>query len=242
VNKALGRPVWMQLYVPPVWENCRKFLERVSAAECPVVVVTVDVIGGRTLETDLRTRPKDLSTCNTCHQGPHGNSGAMSTGFDNGRDLPRMPVDWAYLDRIRQFWKGKLAVKGILRRDDAARCIEHGIDMIHVSNHGGRSTESLRSTIETLPEIAAEVRGRIPVFVDSGFRRGADVFKALALGATAVGIGRPMLWGLGAFGQPGVERVLEIMQSELRMTMANCGTPTLASIDRSYILTPDWKT
>ncbi len=241
VNKALGRPVWMQLYVPPVWANCQKFLERVGAAGCPVVVVTVDIVGGRTLETDLRLRPKDLTKCNACHDGDHGSSGAMSKGFDTGRDLPRTPLDWAYLDRIRQSWKGKLAVKGVLKRDDAALCIQHGVDMIHVSDHGGRSTDTLRSTIETLPEIVSEVRGRIPVFVDSGFRRGTDVFKALALGATAVGIGRPMLWGLGAFGQQGVDRVLEIMQTELRMTMANCGAPTLAQIDRSYVATPDWK-
>jgi 4-hydroxymandelate oxidase len=241
VNKALGRPVWMQLYVPPVWANTQKFLERVAAAGCPTVVVTVDTAGGRTLETDLRLRPKDLTQCNACHEGDHGNSGIMSKGFDTNRNLPRTPVDWAYLDKIRQFWKGKLSVKGILRREDAALCVQHGVDIIHVSNHGGRSTDGVRSTIETLPEIVAEVRGRIPVFVDSGFRRGTDVFKALALGATAVGIGRPMLWGLGAFGQPGVDRVLEIMQSELRMTMANCGTTTLAQIDRSYVVTPDWK-
>ena len=88
----------------------------------------------------------------------------------------------------------------------------------------------MRSTIETLPEIVAEVKGRVPVFVDGGFRRGTDVFKALALGATAVGIGRPMLWGLGAFGQPGVEKVLEIMQSEFRLAMADCGTRTLSEI------------
>jgi 4-hydroxymandelate oxidase len=100
----------------------------------------------------------------------------------------------------------------------------------------------MRSTIETLPEIVKEVNGRAPVFVDSGFRRGTDVFKALALGATAVGIGRPMLWGLGAFGQPGVEKVLEIMQRELRLAMANCGTVKISDVNNSYVrMTPDWK-
>ena len=99
----------------------------------------------------------------------------------------------------------------------------------------------MRSTIATLPEIVAEVNGRVPVFVDGGFRRGTDVFKGLALGATAVGIGRPMLWGLGAFGQAGVDRVLEIMQSELRLAMANCGTHTVAEITRDYVTSPDWK-
>ena len=99
----------------------------------------------------------------------------------------------------------------------------------------------LRSTIESLPEVVAEVKGRVPVFCDSGFRRGTDVFKALALGAKGVGIGRPFLWGLGAFGQAGVDRVLEILQSELRLVMRNCGTRTVADITRAYVATPDWK-
>ena len=126
---------------------------------------------------------------------------------------------------------------------DAAGALfkEHGIDGILVSNHGGRSTETLRSTIEALPEVAGAVGNRIPVFVDGGVRRGTDVFKALALGAKAVGIGRPFLWGLGAFGQAGVDRVLEILQGELKMAMGNCGAQNVAAIDRSYVATPDWR-
>ncbi len=91
-------------------------------------------------------------------------------------------------------------------------------------------------------EVVAEVGNRIPVFVDGGFRRGTDVFKALALGAKAVGIGLPMLWGLGAFGQAGVDRVLEILQGELKLVMGNCGTQTVAEITPAYVATPDWKT
>ena len=119
--------------------------------------------------------------------------------------------------------------------------IEHGFDGILVSNHGGRATETLRSTLEALPEVVAEVGGRVPVFVDGGFRRGTDIFKGLALGAKAVGVGRPFLWGLGAFGQPGVERVLQILQGELELAMGNCGARTVADINRSYIATPEWK-
>ena len=115
--------------------------------------------------------------------------------------------------------------------------MEHGLDGILVSNHGGRSTETGRATIEALPEVVAAVGGRIPVFVDGGVRRGTDVFKALALGAKAVGIGRPMLWGLGAFGQAGVDRVLTILQAELKLAMGNCGTRTLADITRAYVST-----
>ncbi|HTO99226.1 MAG TPA: alpha-hydroxy acid oxidase, partial [Myxococcales bacterium] len=104
-----------------------------------------------------------------------------------------------------------------------------------------RATETLRATLEALPEVVAEIGGRIPVFVDGGFRRGTDVFKALALGAKAVGIGRPFLWGLGAFGQAGVDRVLEILQGELKLVMGNCGTETIAGITRAHIAAPDWK-
>ena len=150
-------------------------------------------------------------------------------------------MDWAFVDRLRRFWKGKLIIKGMDTREDARLCVEHGIDAMLVSNHGGRSTETSRATIEALPEVLAEVGNRIPVFVDGGFRRGTDVFKGLALGAKAVGIGRPFLWGLGAFGQAGVDRVLEILQGELRLVMGNCGTRTVADITPAYVATPDWK-
>ncbi len=241
VNEARGRPVWFQLYAPPVWSNCQMLLRRVEAAGCKVLLLTVDVQGGRNSETDLRTRPKDLTECNACHENPATRVRAMDKGFDRNPKLPSSPLDWAYVDRIRQFWKGKFVVKGIVTREDAVLCIQHGVDAIYVSNHGGRGTEMLRSTIEALPEVVAGVKGRVPVFCDSGFRRGTDVFKALALGAKGVGIGRPFLWGLGAFGQAGVERVIEILQSELRLVMRNCGTRTVADITRAYVATPDWK-
>jgi isopentenyl diphosphate isomerase/L-lactate dehydrogenase-like FMN-dependent dehydrogenase len=149
-------------------------------------------------------------------------------------------MDWAFVDRLRTYWKGKLIIKGIDTREDARLAVDHGFDGILVSNHGGRSTETGRATIEALPEVVAEVGTRIPVFVDGGVRRGTDVFKALALGARAVGIGRPFLWGLGAFGQTGVDRVLEILQGELKLVMGNCGTRTVADITRAYVATPGW--
>jgi 4-hydroxymandelate oxidase len=245
VNRALGRPVWYQLYAPTSWEVCQKILRRVEAAGCSVVALTVDNTTGRFSETYLRERPKDLSQCKACHEGEPGTAikeRPMYDGIDMtgvGRIDPAM--DWAYVDRIRKFWKGKFIIKGIDTREDARLCLEHGLDGILVSNHGGRSTETSRATIEALPEVVAEVGSRIPVFVDSGFRRGIDVFKGLALGAKAVGIGRPMLWGLGAFGQAGVDRVLEILQAELRLAMGNCGTRTVADITHDYVETPDWK-
>lgn len=243
VNKALGRPVWYQLYAPPAWEANELLLRRVEAAGCSVIALTVDNTTGRNSETYLRTRARDLAQCGACHEGaPGGGPRPMTSGLTmpGGRGT-NAAMDWAFVERLRKFWKGKFIIKGIDGREDARLCIEHGIDGILVSNHGGRSTETGRSTIEALPEVVAEVGGRVPVFVDGGVRRGTDVFKALALGATAVGIGRPFLWGLGAFGQAGVDRVLEILQGELKLVMGNCGTRTVADITRAYVATPDWK-
>ena len=247
VNKALGRPVWFQLYAPTNWDACEKILQRVEASGCTVIALTVDNTTGRNSETYLRTRPKDLTQCAACH----GNSGEPGTsvkerpmydGIDmTGIRLQNPAMDWAFADRIRKAWKGKFIIKGIDTREDARLAVDHGLDGILVSNHGGRSTETLRATIQALPEVVAAVDNRIPVFVDGGFRRGTDVFKALALGAKGVGIGRPMLWGLGAFGQPGVERVLEILQGELKMAMGNCGTRAVADITSAYVETPGWK-
>lgn len=243
VNKAHGRPVWYQLYAPSSWDACEKILQRVEAAGCPVVLLTVDNTTGRNSETYLRTRPKDLRQCSSCHEGQPGTAvkeRPMYDGIDmTGVGTQNPAMDWAFLDRLRKTWKGKLMIKGMDTGEDARLCVDHGIDGILVSNHGGRSTETGRATIEALPEVVAAVSGRIPVFVDGGFRRGTDVFKALALGAKAVGIGRPMLWGLGAFGQAGVERVLEIMQGELKLVMGNCGTQKLTDITRAYVSTSD---
>ena len=246
VNKELGRPVWQQIYAPSTWDACQKLLQRVQNAGVSVIALTVDNTTGRNSETFLRTRPKDLSQCKTCHEdgtGPSMKERPMFNGIDmTGVRAPNPAMDWAFADQIRKFWKGKFIIKGVDTREDTRMCIEHGIDGILVSNHGGRATETLRATIEALPEVVAEAGGRIPIFVDGGFRRGTDVFKALALGAKAVGIGRPFLWGLGAFGQPGVDRVIEIMQGELKLAMGNCGTRTVADITREYVATPDWKT
>jgi 4-hydroxymandelate oxidase len=246
VNKELGRPVWQQIYAPSTWEACHALLQRVQDAGVSVIALTVDNTTGRNSETFLRTRPKDLTQCKTCHEegaGPSIKERPMFNGINmTGVRAPNPAMDWAFADQIRKFWKGKFLIKGVDTREDTKMCIEHGIDGILVSNHGGRATETLRATVEALPEVAAEAGNRIPIFVDGGFRRGTDVFKALALGAKAVGIGRPFLWGLGAFGQAGVDRVVEIMQGELKLVMGNCGTRTVADITREYIATPDWKT
>ena len=244
VNKALGRPVWYQLYAPASWDACQKILDRVSNAGCRVVLLTVDNTTGRNSETYMRTRPKDLRQCASCHQGPNPGTAVserrMYDGIDVSAGTQNPAMDWVFMDRLRKAWKGKLLIKGIDTAEDAKLSLEHGLDGILVSNHGGRSTETGRATIEALPEVVAAVGGRIPVLVDGGVRRGTDVFKALALGAKAVGIGRSMLWGLGAFGEAGVERVLAILQAELKLTMGNCGTQKVADITRAYVAQSPW--
>ena len=136
----------------------------------------------------------------------------------------------------------KLLIKGIETREDAKLCVEHGADGIVVSNHGGRATEDGRATIESLPEVVDAAGNQIPVLVDGGFRRGTDIYKALALGARGVGIGRPYIWALSAFGQPGVERVLDILRAELQLTMRQCGTPAISQITRASVAVnaPRW--
>ncbi len=124
----------------------------------------------------------------------------------------------------------RVFVKGIVTAEDAEKSIEYGVDGIIVSNHGGRADESGRGAIESLEEVAGAVQGRTNLFMDSGIRRGVDIFKALALGADAILVGRPYIYGLGAFGQPGVERALDILTQELRIAMQSFGTPTLADI------------
>jgi isopentenyl diphosphate isomerase/L-lactate dehydrogenase-like FMN-dependent dehydrogenase len=129
----------------------------------------------------------------------------------------------------------KIIIKGILAHEDATLCVQNGVDGLIVSNHGGRGEDSGRSTIDALPEIIEAVGGHIPVLVDGGIRRGTDVVKALAIGARAVCIGRPYLWGLGAFGQPGVERVLEIMRVETRAAMQQCGVRAVNELNPAFV-------
>jgi isopentenyl diphosphate isomerase/L-lactate dehydrogenase-like FMN-dependent dehydrogenase len=142
---------------------------------------------------------------------------------------------WQSLRELREATKLPVIVKGILTREDAERCVVNGASAIIVSNHGGRQLDHVGATIEALPDVVSGVSGRIPVLVDGGFRRGTDILKALALGAKAVCIARPYLYGLAAFGQPGVERVIELLRTELALDMALAGVPDLAMVDRSLV-------
>jgi len=235
VAAALGTPPWYQLYMPATWDATQRMVSRVEAAGCSVLVWTIDLLGGRNTETLTRFRRADARDCSPCHPSGPGSiaSKPMFRGIAGEINPPE--ATWDYVDRLRKLTRMKLILKGIETAEDAKLCLKHGVDGILVSNHGGRATETLRSTIESLPEVVDSVGGRIPVFVDGGFRRGTDVYKALALGAKAVGVGRPYIYGLAAFGQEGVERVLEILRAELQLVMRQCGTPSLAQITRASI-------
>jgi 4-hydroxymandelate oxidase len=229
VVEARGAPIWFQLYTMGGWQGIRARLRRAEAAGCPAVALTVDNVGRTprlTLERAIRADSRD---CAACHEGegPAARPKPMTVGGDgSGRGV----VDWALVDRLRQETSMKLFIKGIVIAEDAEIAIEKGVDGIIVSNHGGRGDDSGRGAIDSLAEVAPAVAGRVPLLMDSGIRRGLDIFKALALGADAIMVGRPYVWGLGAFGQAGVERALDILATELRLSMQSFGTPSLADI------------
>jgi 4-hydroxymandelate oxidase len=236
VIQARGNSLWYQLYMPTKWDDTEKLVHRVEAAGCPAMAWTIDNLAGRNIETFARFQRMDTRNCSTCHTigrngqvGRGGGPAPMFVGLSGGGINP-LTASWDYVDRLKKLTKMKLLIKGVETPEDAKLAVEHGIDGLIVSNHGGRATEDLRPTVESLPEIVSAVGGRVPVLVDGGVRRGSDAFKALALGAKAVGIGRPYTWGLTAFGEPGVERVLDILNAELQRTMRQCGTPSIAQI------------
>jgi 4-hydroxymandelate oxidase len=233
VTAARGAPIWYQLYATNKWEVGKAFVTRAEKAGCPVVAVTVDRSGGRNQETLFRLQRIDTRNCNECHDRSSLAAGLKRRSMYEGVDISGLTntqssaMTWDYLKRLRDVTKMKIVLKGILAWEDAALAAENGMDGIIVSNHGGRSEDSGRSTIDALPEIVEAVRGRIPILVDSGFRRGSDIVKALCMGATAVCVGRPYIWGLGAFGQPGVERVMELLTVETRAMMQQVGAPSI---------------
>lgn len=255
---ARGGPVWQQLYPTNVWEVTRAIIKRAETAGSPAIVLTVDLHEGSNRETLFRSERVDKRPCSVCHAGGYspfarGKPGTspskggfadyatrkpMFDGVDVSQVTQLFPLsaNWELVKRLRDTITVKFLIKGIVTREDAELAVEHGVDGLMVSNHGGRAEETLRPTIDSLPEVVEAVAGRVPVIVDGGVRRGTDIFKALAIGATAVGFGRPHSWGLGAFGQAGVEAVLEIYRRELRTIMRQAGTTSLDKITPDYIV------
>jgi 4-hydroxymandelate oxidase len=251
VNNARGEPVWFQLYPTNQWSVTQGLVRRAQAAGCPVLALTVDNLGGSNRETAIRAQRRDTRECSACHRKADklaGTSGMGPTSVDGirtmfrGLDLSQLSsyqnngADWDFVKRLRDSTTKKLLLKGIVTKEDAELAVKHGVDGVIVSNHGGRSEDSGRATIESLVEVVEGVKGRIPVIVDGGVRRGTDIFKAIALGANAVMIGRPYIWGLAAFGQQGVEAVLDILRKELRTVMRQAGTVRLDAISRAYVI------
>ena len=240
VIAARGEPVWFQLYPTSQWSTARMMIKRAEAAGAGVVVLTVDLNAGSNrvlLEQYRRTDDRDCAAC-------HGNGGVddflrMNPMYEGARvtfaDFDTSGMTWDYLERIREATSMKIVVKGIVTREDAASAVDAGADAVYASNHGGRAEASGRGALESLPEVVEAVNRRVPVMVDSGFRRGTDIFKALALGADAVCIGRTYIWGLAAFGQAGVEKVLEMLTAELRMVMRQVGATSIEEISARHI-------
>ncbi len=199
----------------------------------------MDLLAGRNTETNERFARTDDRNCSNCHiPGNRNARKPMLAGIDP--DLmkmrgPNSALTWDFVRRLRDVVRGRLLLKGIETSEDAGLAVENGVDGIIVSNHGGRAADTGRGTIEVLPEVIGAVADRIPVLIDGGFRRGTDIFKALALGARAICIGRPYLWGLSAFGQPGVERVLEILKAEFELVMRQSGATSTANIARTHV-------
>ena len=241
VIAARGEPVWWQLYQQNDWARTRQMIKRAEAAGAPVLVFTVDLLGGSNRETLIRGRRRDTRQCSACHLdgNPTGDNRhrPMIAGIQPAPAEPEVGTPtWDFVKKLKDTTSMKVFIKGIVTREDAELAFEHGASGMFVSNHGGRAEASERSTIECVRDVVAGVAGRGPVIVDGGFRRGTDIFKALALGATAIGIGRPYVWGLAAFGQEGVETVLELLRRELQMVMRQAGTQTVKQITSAYVI------
>jgi len=247
IAKAATGPIWFQLYPKETLADNQQLIDVAQDNGCKAIVLTYDGAAGSSA-----TGPRERAL-----HDRHLESNRLEQDASNGGDKSRIAVetrrtrrprkygltgsgaglDWKWVDSVRAVTKVPFLTKGILTGEDAAACVEHGVNGIVVSNHGGRAMDYGPATLEVLAEVVDGTKGRIPVLVDGGFRRGTDVLKALALGAKAVCLGRVPRWGLAAYGPQGSQRILEIVQGELVMAMAATGRPTLASIDRTLVRT-----
>ncbi len=237
-------PLWFQLYPTNDPKTARRLVERADAAGAGAIVLTVDLLaGGMRRETQAALARRDAGNCAQCHDRTAGfpdylRRKAMFDGLDLSRTTalgdPRLT--WDYVRQVRSWTKKPVLVKGIMSGQDAEQALTHGADGIVVSNHGGRAEESLVGAIDVLPEVVAAVRKRAPILIDGGFRRGSDVFKALGLGATAVCIGRPYIWGLSAYGQLGVETAMRLIDEELTSAMRQAGVGRVSRISGADVV------
>jgi isopentenyl diphosphate isomerase/L-lactate dehydrogenase-like FMN-dependent dehydrogenase len=238
VAKARGAPLWFQLYPTTRWAIAQGLVRRADAAGTAAIVLTVDYPTAPNRETQFKAARLDPRDCKQCHTDPTRDLQRKPMYLGTGvtaEEFRASNLTWDAVARLRDLTSQRLLIKGILTAEDAQQCVRYGVDGIIVSNHGGRSMESGRATLDCLPEIVNVVARRIPVLVDSGFRRGTDLFKGLALGADAICVGRPCIWGLAAFGEAGIARALELLRTELESVMRLAGTTSLPAITRQAI-------
>ena len=229
---------WFQLYVHPDRDVTKRLVQRAEAAGYAAICVTADVpfLGRR--ERDLRNElefPPDVTHVNYLGEveaPPMSMEPGQSVLAASAGLLIDPALTWSEIDWLRSVTSLPLLVKGIMTAEDARLAVEHGVAAIVVSNHGGRQLDGAPATIEVLPEVVEAVQGRCEVLLDGGIRRGTDILKALALGASAVLIGRAYIWGLAAAGEEGVTRVLALLRNELELAMALCGRRSVQEIDR----------
>jgi 4-hydroxymandelate oxidase len=233
VAAAAKTPLWFQLYMQTDHGFTRDLVQRAEAAGYRALCLTVDtpITGARNRETRADVKLGSLPNLKGLKVDGPVRTGSLEI-FSAVQDAA---LSWKDIEWLRSFAKIPLLLKGVLNPEDADRGVQAGVAGIMVSNHGGRNLDTVPATIDALPQVADKVAGRIPVFVDGGVRRGTDVLKALAFGASAVLIGRPYVYGLGAAGQAGVTKVLNILQREFQIAMVLTGRTTIPSIDRSVI-------
>jgi 4-hydroxymandelate oxidase len=240
VAAAVNHPFWFQMYCYESRAVTERMIRRAEEAGCRALVITADATFPPRRERHIRNGfalPPEVELRNLLGVGLQDHllrdeNGGMPAFIASLRNLL---LTWDEIDWIRRITDTPIVLKGVMTAEDAALAVEHGLDGIIVSNHGGRQVDGTLATIQTLPEIAERVGGRIEILLDGGIRRGTDVLKALALGAKGVLIGRPYLWGLAMGGEAGVLQVIELLRAEIDCAMAQCGQADVKRISRSLV-------
>ncbi len=248
VNKARnGTPVLFQLYQQSNWEISKSLIARAEREGCKAILLTVDGLSARKDLQFNRAVRADTRLCATCHEVRPNNPKSPILSSKSTANFSEVPAElwdqkftpdkmtWEYVKRVRDFTKMDIFVKGITDVDDAVQCAKLGYG-VWVSNHGGRNEDTNRSSIACLADIAPAVKGKVPIVIDSGFRRGMDIVKALSMGATMVGFGRPYIWGLGAFGEAGVDKVIQIMKAEVIAAMQQVGATSVKELRPDMVI------
>jgi 4-hydroxymandelate oxidase len=236
VAKAATGPIWFQQYLYKDRGFTKQMAQRAQDAGYTGLCLTLDSTVRAKRERNIRNNYSNQPSPNYAGHQLQEMSWTFTSDAPRGaNDLIDRAATWSYLDWLADNTPLPLVVKGIMTGEDARQCVEHGVKGVIVSNHGARQLDTTFASVEVLPEVAEAVDGRLEVYLDGGIRRGTDVLKALALGARAVLIGRPLFWGLAVDGEPGLRAVIQMLRDELEMAMGMCGRPTVQSIDLSLL-------